>query len=146
MTIVHAQRASATGDTQVWGLLGCQKEAAFAADRVIVVVEEVVSDEVIRADPNRTIIPGLIVDAVVAEPWGAHPSYVQGAYDRDNRFYLDWDPISRDEAATQAWLDEWVHGVGGRAEYLEKLGTERVASLRPSATALSGEVDYGEYR
>ena len=94
VAIVHAQRASAAGDTQVWGLLGCQKEAAFAADRVIVVVEEVVSEDVIRADPNRTIIPGLIVDAVVVEPWGAHPSYVQGAYDRDNRFYLDWDPIS----------------------------------------------------
>ena len=71
---------------------------------MIVVVEELVDEAVIRADPNRTIIPGLIVDAVVVEPWGAHPSYVQGAYDRDNRFYLDWDPISRDEAATQAWL------------------------------------------
>jgi glutaconate CoA-transferase subunit A len=146
VTIIHAQRASAAGDTQVWGLLGCQKEAAFAADRVIVVVEELVSDDVIRADPNRTIIPGLIVDAVVVEPWGAHPSYVQGAYDRDNRFYLDWDPISRDEAATQAWLDEWVRGVGGRAGYLEKLGPDRVASLRPSASAPSGSVDYGEYR
>ena len=66
---------------------------------MIVVVEEVVDEEVIRADPNRTIIPGLIVDAVVVEPWGAHPSYVQGAYDRDNRFYLDWDPITRDEDA-----------------------------------------------
>ena len=98
VTIVHAQRASAAGDTQVWGLLGCQKEAAFAAERVIVVVEELVDEAVIRADPNRTIIPGLIVDAVVVEPWGAHPSYVQGAYDRDNRFYLDWDPITRDEA------------------------------------------------
>jgi glutaconate CoA-transferase subunit A len=146
VTIVHAQRASAAGDTQVWGLLGCQKEAAFAADRVIVVVEELVSDEVIRADPNRTIIPGLIVDAVVVEPWGAHPSYVQGAYDRDNRFYLDWDPISRDEAATQAWLAEWVLGVSGRAEYIEKLGAERLATLRPSAAAPSGSVDYGEYR
>jgi glutaconate CoA-transferase subunit A len=146
VAIVHAQRASASGDTQVWGLLGCQKEAAFAADRVIVVVEEVVSDDVIRADPNRTIIPGLIVDAVVAEPWGAHPSYVQGAYDRDNRFYLDWDPISRDESATQAWLGEWVHGVSGREEYLEKLGSERLASLRPSGPAPSGSVDYGEYR
>ena len=146
VTIVHAQRASATGDTQVWGLLGCQKEAAFAADRVIVVVEELVSEEVIRADPNRTIIPGLIVDAVVVEPWGAHPSYVQGAYDRDNTFYLDWDPISRDEEKTQAWLAEWVYGVGGRSEYIEKLGAERVASLRPSGTALSGAVDYGEYR
>ncbi len=146
VAILHAQRASSGGDTQVWGLLGCQKEAAFAAERVIVVVVEVVSDVVIRADPNRTIIPGLIVDAVVVEPWGAHPSYVQGAYDRDNRFYLDWDPISRDEAATQAWLDEWVRGVSGRAEYVEKLGAERVASLRPSASAPSGWVDYGEYR
>jgi glutaconate CoA-transferase subunit A len=146
VTIVHAQRASAAGDTQVWGLLGCQKEAAFAADRVIVVVEELVSDEVVRADPNRTIIPGLIVDAVVVEPWGAHPSYVQGAYDRDNRFYLDWDPISRDEASTQAWLAEWVRGVSGRGEYMEKLGADRMASLRPSAAAPSGSVDYGEYR
>jgi glutaconate CoA-transferase subunit A len=146
VTVVHAQRASAGGDTQVWGLLGCQKEAAFAAERVIVVVEELVSDEVIRADPNRTIIPGLIVDAVVVEPWGAHPSYVQGAYDRDNRFYLDWDPISRDEQRTQVWLDEWIRGVAGRAEYIEKLGVERIESLRPSASAPSGSVDYGAYR
>jgi glutaconate CoA-transferase, subunit A len=146
VAIVHAQRATGNGDTQVWGLLGCQKEAAFAADRVIVVVEELVAEDVVRADPNRTIIPGLIVDAVVVEPWGAHPSYVQGAYDRDNRFYLDWDPISRDEARTQAWLDEWVHGVRGRTEYVEKLGAERIASLRPSGSAPSGSVDYGEYR
>jgi glutaconate CoA-transferase subunit A len=146
VSIVHAQRASAGGDTQVWGLLGCQKEAAFAAERVIVVVEEVVDESVIRADPNRTIIPGLIVDAVVVEPWGAHPSYVQGAYDRDNRFYLDWDPITRDEDLIQAWLREWVHGVDGRGEYLDKLGAERVASLRPSGPAASGSVDYGDYR
>jgi glutaconate CoA-transferase subunit A len=145
VTIVHAQRASEGGDTQVWGLLGCQKEAAFAAERVIVVVEELVPEEVIRADPNRTIIPGLIVDAVVVEPWGAHPSYVQGAYDRDNRFYLDWDPISRSADATEAWLDEWVHGVSGRAEYMAKLGEERMASLRPEP-APSGVVDYGAYR
>ena len=145
VTIVHAQRASAAGDTQVWGLLGCQKEAAFAADRVIVVVEELVADEVIRADPNRTIIPGLIVDAVVVEPWGAHPSYVQGAYDRDNRFYLDWDPISRSAEATERWLREWVHDLDGRAAYVEKLGSERLASLRPGP-APSGVVDYGAYR
>ncbi len=145
VTIVHAQRASAGGDTQVWGLLGCQKEAAFAADRVIVVVEELVDEAVIRADPNRTIIPGLIVDAVVVEPWGAHPSYVQGAYDRDNRFYLDWDPITRDEATTQAWLREWVYDLDGRAAYIDKLGAERIASLRPGP-APSGSVDYGSYR
>jgi len=144
VTIVHAQRADAAGNTQVWGLLGCQKEAAFAADRVIVVVEELVDEAVVRADPNRTIIPGLIVDAVVVEPFGAHPSYVQGAYDRDNRFYLDWDAITRDEEALQAWLREWVHDLDGRTSYVEKLGAERVASLRPSP-APSGSVDYGRY-
>jgi glutaconate CoA-transferase, subunit A len=146
VTIVHAQRADAAGDTQVWGLLGCQKEAAFAADRLIVVVEELVDEAVIRADPNRTIIPGLIVDAVVVEPFGAHPSYVQGSYDRDNRFYRDWDPITRDEASIQAWLREWVYDLDGRAAYVEKLGPERVAALRPSSPAPSGSVDYGEYR
>ena len=146
VTVVHAQRADADGNTQMWGLLGCQKEAAFAAERVIVVVEELVDEAVIRSDPNRTVIPGLIVDAVVVEPWGAHPSYVQGAYDRDNHFYRDWDAISREAASTQAWLDEWVYGTSGRAEYIEKLGSERVASLRPSGEAPSGSVDYGVYK
>ncbi len=145
VSIIHAQRADAAGNTQVWGLLGCQKEAAFAAERVIVVVEELVDESVVRADPNRTIIPGLIVDAVVVEPFGAHPSYVQGTYDRDNRFYLDWDAITRDEEALQAWLGEWVYGLDGRAEYVEKLGPERIASLKPGS-APSGSVDYGEYR
>jgi len=145
VTIVHAQRADAAGNTQVWGLLGCQKEAAFAADRVIVVVEELVDEAVVRADPNRTIIPGLIVDAVVVEPFGAHPSYVQGAYDRDNEFYLDWDAITRDEEALQGWLREWVHDLDGRAAYVEKLGAERVAALKPGS-APSGSVDYGRYQ
>jgi glutaconate CoA-transferase subunit A len=146
VTIVHAQRADRDGNTQVWGLLGCQKEAAFAADRVIVVVEELVDEAVIRADPNRTIIPGLIVDAVVVESFGAHPSYVQGVYDRDNRFYLEWDAITKDEASLQGWLQEWVFELDDRAAYLEKLGPERVASLRPSGSAPSGPVDYGAYR
>ena len=146
VTVIHAQRADAAGNTQVWGLLGCQKEAAFAADRVIVVVEELVDETVIRADPNRTIVPGIVVDAVVVEPWGAHPSYVQGRYDRDNRFYRDWDPISRDPAATDRWLRDWVYDLDGRAAYAEKLGAERLRALLPSGPAPSGVVDYGEYR
>jgi glutaconate CoA-transferase, subunit A len=145
VTIIHAQRADAAGDTQVWGLLGCQMVAAFAASRVIVVVEELVDEAVIRSDPNRTILPGLVVDAVVVEPLGAHPSYAQGYYDRDNAFYLEWESVSRDEAALSRWLDEWVHGVSGRGEYLEKLGRDRVLALRPTP-APSGSVDYGDYR
>ncbi|MEP7360795.1 MAG: CoA-transferase [Chloroflexota bacterium] len=145
VAIIHAQRADAAGDTQVWGLLGCQKEAAFAADRVIVVVEELVDESVIRADPNRTILPGLVVDAVVVEPFGAHPSYAQGYYDRDNAFYLEWDRISRDEESLQAWLKEWVYGLADRREYVAKLGDDRLMGLRPTP-APSGSVDYGEYR
>jgi glutaconate CoA-transferase subunit A len=120
VTIVHAQRADGAGNAQIWGLLGVQKEAAFASKRVIVVVEQLVDEAVIRFDPNRTIIPGTIVDAVVVEPWGAHPSYAQGFYDRDNEFYVGWEAISRDTAALTRYLDEWVHGVRDRAEYVEK--------------------------
>jgi glutaconate CoA-transferase subunit A len=57
---------------------------------------------------------------VVVEPWGAHPSYAQGYYDRDNDFYVRWEEISRDERALRAWLDEFVHGVEDRAGYMAK--------------------------
>jgi glutaconate CoA-transferase subunit A len=144
VSIVHAQRADAGGNTQIWGLLGCQKEAAFAADRVVVVCEELVDERVIRADPNRTVIPGLIVDAVVVQPWACHPSYAQGYYDRDNRFYLDWDQVARDPATMDAWLKEWVYGLETHADYVEKLGSERRASLEPG-DAWSGQVNYGRY-
>jgi glutaconate CoA-transferase subunit A len=120
VTIVHAQRADAQGNAQIWGLLGVQKEAAFASKRVIVVVEDLVDESVIRSDPNRTIIPGMIVDAVVVEPWGAHPSYAQGHYDRDNDFYVAWENVSRDAAKLRAYLDEFVYGVEDRAGYLAK--------------------------
>ena len=120
VTIIHAQRADEQGNTQVWGLLGVQKEAAFASQHVIVVVEELVDEGVIRADPNRTLIPGLIVDAVVVEPWGAHPSYTQGYYDRDNEFYVAWEAISRDPAKLVRYLEEYIHDVPDRAAYMGK--------------------------
>jgi glutaconate CoA-transferase subunit A len=145
VAFIHAQRADAEGNTQVWGLLGVQKEVAFSASRVIVVVEEIVDESVIRADPNRTLIPGLIVDAVVLEPFGAHPSYVQGYYDRDNAFYLEWDSISRDRAATEAWLDQWVYGVSGREEYARKLGPEAIERLKP-VPSFSAPVNYGSHQ
>src|SRR5213596_3282750 len=120
VTIVHAQRADGAGNTQIWGLVGVQKEAAFASRRVIVVVEQLVDERVIRSDPNRTVIPAMIVDAVVLEPWGAHPSYAQGYYDRDNDFYVAWERISRDRDELRRYLDEFVHGVRDRAAYMEK--------------------------
>jgi glutaconate CoA-transferase subunit A len=144
VTFVHAQRADIHGNTHLWGLLGMQKEVAFASKKVVVVVEEIVDEEVIRRDPNRTLIPGLIVDAVVHEPYGAHPSYVQGYYDRDNEFYLKWDESSRDQATTEAWLDEWVYGIPDRAAYLEKLGRETLERLDPGEL-IADPVNYGRY-
>jgi len=147
VAILHAQRADANGNTQLWGLLGVQKEVAFAAQRVIVVVEEIVDEATIRSDPNRTVIPGLLVDALVHEPYGAHPSYAQGYYDRDNHFYLEWDQISRDEATTRAWLDAWVYGVADRTGYLAKLEAQEPgiwARLAPGE-ALSQPINYGTY-
>jgi glutaconate CoA-transferase subunit A len=140
VTIVHAQRADAQGNTQIWGLLGVQKEAAFASRRVIVVVEELVEEQAIRADPNRTLIPGLAVDAVVVEPWGAHPSYAQGYYDRDNAFYVAWEKISRDPAALERYLDQFVYGVADRAEYVARTGD--LERLRADQRVCAG-VNYG---
>jgi len=138
VAIIHAQRSDAEGNTQIWGLLGVQKETAFASERVIVTVEEIVPSEVIRADPNRTVIPGLIVDAVVLEPFGAHPSYTQGHYDRDNEFYRSWESISRDVEKLERYLEEMVYSVPNRTEYLKRLGAERIAQLRTAGPVSPG--------
>src|SRR5260221_231118 len=145
VAVIHAQRADRQGNTHLSRLLGVQKEVAFAARSVIVVVEEIVDESVIRADPNRTLIPGLIVDAVVHVPYGALPSYVQGYYDRDNEFYLMWDVLSRDPERVGAWLDEWVYGLPDHAAYMRKLGTGTLERLKPGSAPAPG-VEYGAYR
>jgi glutaconate CoA-transferase subunit A len=145
VTIIHAQRADAEGNVQAWGIAGVQREAALAAKRVIAVVEELVDPSVVRDDPDRTLLAGTVVDAVCVEPFGAHPSFAQGYYDRDNAFYRDWDPISRDPERLAAWLDEWVLGLDGRAAYVARIGAEPLAALRPEPRP-SGSVDYGSYR
>jgi len=141
VAIIHVQRADENGDAQIWGLLGVQKEAAFAAKHTIIVAEEIVAESVIRADPNRTLIPGLIVDAVVCEPFGCHPSYAQGFYDRDNDFYVSWKGISEDVKRFNAYLDEWVFGVEDRAEYVKRMG-ESLQRLKAQST-FCGPVNYG---
>ncbi|MFH1908698.1 MAG: CoA-transferase [Chloroflexota bacterium] len=144
VAIVHVQRADRDGNAHLWGIIGEQKESAFAAKKVILTAEEIVDETVIRSDPNRTLIPGFIVSAVCHLPYASHPSYAQGCYDRDNEFYLEWDKISADPQTVRAYLDEWVYGVKDRHEYWQKLGPEVHKRLqvkpRPSAA-----VDYGNY-
>ena len=144
VAIVHVQRADNYGNAQIWGIIGEQKEAAFAARKVILTAEEIVSEEVIRSDPNRTLIPGFIVDAVCHVPHCSHPSYTQGYYDRDNAFYLEWDKISQDREAIQRWLEAWVFGVKDRQEYWQKLGPETHNRLQVEAQ-MSIPVNYGKY-
>jgi len=122
--IIHAQRVDENGNAQIWGLIGVQKEAAFASRNTIVVAEEIVSESVIRSDPNRTLIPGMIVSAVVHEPFGCHPSFAQGFYDRDNDFYVRWREISQNEALFNQYLEEWVYGLRDRSEYVRRMGAQ----------------------
>ncbi len=121
VAIIHAQRASLGADTQVWGITGEQKEAAFASKRVIVTVEEIVEESIIRQNPQMTVIPGFMVQALSAVPFGAHPSYAHGYYERDNDFYVEWDKISADQDLLEAYLREWVYEVRDREEYAAKL-------------------------
>ncbi len=144
VAIVHVQRADVQGNAHVWGILGEQRLAAFAAQRVILTAEEIVDESVIRSDPNRTLIPGLVVDAVCHVPFCAHPSYTQGYHDRDNAFYLAWDEISQTEASVGAYLDEWVYGLPDRSAYWEKLGPEVHQRLRVGER-LSEPINYGDY-
>jgi len=144
VAIIHVQRADKDGNAHLWGIIGEQKEAAFAAERVIVTAEEIVDESVIRSDPNRTLIPSFIVDAVCHVPYCAHPSYTQGYYDRDNEFYLKWDKTSETMDAVRSYLDEWVYGVKDRAEYWQKLGAEVHDRLKVRPR-YSEVVNYGDY-
>lgn len=144
VAIVHVQRADANGNGHLWGILGEQKEAAFASKRVILTAEEIVDEAIVRSDPNRTLIPGFIVSAVCQVPYACHPSYAQGYYDRDNEFYLKWDKVSESPEAVKFYLDEWVYGVKDRAEYWQKLGAETHERLKVRPR-LSEVVNYGDY-
>jgi glutaconate CoA-transferase, subunit A len=144
VAIVHVQRADKNGNAHLWGIIGEQKEAAFAAKKVILTAEEIVDESVIRSDPNRTIIPGIVVSAVCHVPFASHPSYSQGYYDRDNEFYLAWDKISESADSVKKYLDEWIYGVKDRTAYWKKLGvkTHKRLKVKPK---YSDKINYGSY-
>ena len=144
VAVVHVQRADANGNAHLWGIIGEQKEAAFAAKKVILTAEEIVNESIIRSDPNRTMIPGIVVSAVCHVPFACHPSYAQGYYDRDNEFYLAWDKISESAESVKQYLDEWVYGVKDRDAYWSKLGAETHKRLEVPEQ-MSQPINYGKY-
>lgn len=143
VAIIHVQRADENGNAHCWGNLGVMIEGVRAAKKVIVVAEEIVGPEVITSDPNRTVIPGLLVSAVVESPMGAHPSPVQGYYSRDNAYYHYYHQQTKTAADTAKWLDRHVHGVKDRREYMAQLGDCRLADLRVEQHAYAAPTDYG---
>ena len=143
LAIVHAQRADSAGNTQFWGSSGVAGDAARAARNTIVVVEELVDSNVIRSDPNRTFLPGFLVSAVVVEPWGAHPSPVQGYYGHHDPFYLEYGQITRDPDQARTWFKRYVYDVADRKEYIDLFSSEEIASLKVSTSLPSGSVEFG---
>jgi glutaconate CoA-transferase subunit A len=143
VTIAHVQRADSEGNAHCWGSFGVMLEGVRSAKRVIVVAEEVVAPEVISSDPNRTVIPGFLVSAVVKCPYGAHPSPVQGYYNRDDAFFPEYHDKTKTPAQSDAWLEEWVLGVRDRGEYVQKIDAERLASLAIKNRAYAAPADFG---
>jgi glutaconate CoA-transferase, subunit A len=143
VAIIHVQRADVSGNAHVWGSLGVAVDGARASRKVIVVAEEIVAPDVIASDPNRTLIPGFLVAAVVHEPWGAHPSPVQGYYGRDHAFFSEYHEQTRSLEDFDAWLAHWVVRPANRQEYLAQLGEERSKSLGIKEHAYSAVADFG---
>jgi glutaconate CoA-transferase, subunit A len=143
VTIVHVQRADREGNAHCWGNFGVMIEGVRAAKRVIVIAEEIVAAEVIASDPNRTMIPGFMVNAVVECPFGAHPSPVQGYYNRDDAFFRQYHEQTKTKADSEAWLNRWVEGVSDRRAYVNQLGGCRVEELGVKQHAYAAVTDYG---
>jgi glutaconate CoA-transferase subunit A len=143
VAIVHLQRADRDGNAHCWGNFGVMIEAVRAAKRVIVVAEEIVDAEVIASDPNRTVIPGFLVDAVVECRYGAHPSPVQGYYQRDNAFFRQYHEQTKTNDDSEAWLQRWVYNVADRTAYMNQLGACRVDALGVKHHAYAAQTDFG---
>ena len=143
VSIVHVQRADRDGNTHCWGNFGVMMEGVRAAKKVILVAEEIVEPEVIASDPNRTVIPGFLVNAVVECPYGAHPSPVQGYYKRDDAFFSHYHEQTKAKEDTAGWLARWVYGVRDRREYMNQLGACRVEELGVKQHAYAAQADFG---
>jgi glutaconate CoA-transferase subunit A len=143
VAILQVQRADEEGNTHLWGNLGVSREALMAARATILVAEEIVPSEVITSDPNRVLGPAQNVVAVVHEPGGAHPSPVQGHYNRDHEFFHSYHRATRTLEGWQEWLGEWILDIPDRQHYLRKLGAERWQGFQRRESRFAAPVDYG---
>ena len=141
VAIFCVQRADEAGNSHYWGSSGVTQEAAFAADRVILIADEIVDAQVIASDPSRCLIPGFRVAAVCHVSGGCHPSPLTGCWKRDNDFFNDYHARSRDPDGFAAWLKDWVLDCTDHAAYCAKLGMTADA-LRIKGEILAAPANY----
>jgi glutaconate CoA-transferase subunit A len=143
VTIVHVQRADKNGNAHCWGNFGVMIEGVRAAKNVILSAEEIVPEDVIASDPNRTVIPGFLVSAVVHCPYGAHPSPVQGCYKRDDAYFQQYHAETKTPEDFANWAKQWIYDLPDRVDYVKLLGEERIAELGVKNHAYAAAADYG---
>jgi len=128
--IIHVHRADMCGNAQVDGIQGFCAELARASKTLIVSTEEIVPNEEIRRNPDRTLIPYYLVDAVIEAPYGSHPGEMCYVYERDEEHIKEWVGASKDPETTQTYLDKYIYGVKDHQEYLALIGEERLQYLK----------------
>ncbi len=127
---IHVHRADKYGNCQIDGISGFAAEMARASKRLIISAEEIIDTNVIRSQPDRTIIPYYLVDAVVEAPFGSHPGEMSGLYERDEDHIKNYAKDSKDIERVQKYLDKWIYSVDNHEEYLDLVGTEKLNSMR----------------
>jgi glutaconate CoA-transferase subunit A len=115
-------RCDMYGNAQIDGTMIEDFELARAARRLILTTEEIVSEDVIRSHPWRTVIPFFLVDAVVEVPYGSHPCQMPYLYFFDEEQIGEWLRMSSSEEGTKEYFDKYVYGTQDFFEYLERVG------------------------
>ncbi|NHI93517.1 MAG: CoA transferase subunit A [Candidatus Lokiarchaeota archaeon] len=147
VAIVHVQRIDRKGNAQSWGPLGTARNTAVASKKVIISAEEIVDEDIVKRSPNETIIPAICVDAIVHEPWAAHPTEVVGYYDFDRISIMQYISASVKLPVFEKWASEWIHGVEDREEYIKyfihKYGFDALNRLRAKSYPSSAPYTLG---
>jgi glutaconate CoA-transferase, subunit A len=138
VALIHAQRSDVHGNLQLFGLTGDILDGMNASRKIVATVEEIVSEDVIKSAPDRTIIPGFRVSSVTEVKWGAYPSYVHGLYGRDDAAYAAWDKVARKSDTLDEWLQTNIYGVSAFENYIAMIEPDRLAKLTEEA-----ETHYG---
>jgi glutaconate CoA-transferase subunit A len=127
--LIHVHRADMYGNAQIDGISGFAAEMARASKRLIISTEQIVDIEEIRRQPDRTIIPYYLVDAVVEAPFGSHPGEMCYVYQRDEAQIKEWVKAAENSDTAQAYLSKYIYSVKNHQEYLELIGNPHLKTL-----------------